>query len=139
MKTKIIQIVPAIFAFLAVGLRYFSNWCIDSIPSCYGTWLHSITFIITRPLYFYALSLLPITIILAFVPRTIFQSWLRLAAWLVPVSLVAIFITPVTSNSWMPLYFVSREEMAWYLGLFFAAASLVLIIYKTLAARRNAN
>src|SRR3989344_6174520 len=101
MKTKIIQIVPAIFAFLAVGLRYFSNWCIDSIPSCYGTWLHSITFIITRPLYFYALSLLPITIILAFVPRTIFQSWLRLAAWLLPGSLPALLFHPRPSTTWV--------------------------------------
>jgi len=36
----------------------------------------------------------------------------------------------------MPLYFVSREEMAWYLGLFFAAASLLLVLWKWFATRR---
>jgi len=74
--------------------------------------------------------------VVIFVKKEFFDSWLRLAAWLVPVSLLIIFITPVTSNSWMPLYFVSREEMAWYLGLLLAATSLLLVLWKWFSARR---
>ncbi len=132
MKTKIIQLTPIILVLFAIGLRYFSRWCVDSIPACYGTWLHSITFTFTKPIFFFAMAFLPIALILAFVSRTIFQSWLRLAIWFVPLSLLIIFITPVTSNSWMPLFFVSREEVSWYLGVLFAALSLLLILCRAL-------
>lgn len=137
MKTKLTQFIPAILALSAIGFRYFSRWCVDSISSCYGTWLHSITFTITKPLFFFALIFLPVALILIFVSREVFQSWLRLAKWFVPLSLLLIFITPVTSNSWMPIFFVSREDMAWATGGLFAVVSLILIIWRYFTARRS--
>ena len=137
MNTKIIQFIPALLALLFVGFRYFSQWCISSGNFCYRTVIDQ-TFLYTiNPVYFYAVPLLLVAIILAFVPRTIFNSWLRLAAWFVPLSLIIIFITPVTSNSWMPIFFVSREEISLYLGIAFSAVSIILVIYKYLSLRRR--
>src|SRR3989344_2082165 len=137
MKTKISQFIPIILAILAIGFRYFSNWCIDSVSGCYGTLVSHISLSFTKPVFFFAIAFLPIAIILAFVSRTIFQSWLRLATWFVPLSILIIFITPVTSNSWMPIFFVSREDMAWATGGLFAVISLVLILWRYFSARRK--
>jgi len=137
MKTKIIQYIPALIALLAIGFRYFSNWCIDFVPGCYGSWTSHTSLSFTKPLYFFALPLLLAAFVLIFVPRTVFNSWLRLATWLVPISALIIFVTPVTSNSWMPLYFISREEVAWYLGILFALISLILIIWKQYGYRKS--
>ena len=137
MKTKIIQLIPALLALLFTGFRYFSNWCIDSVSGCYGTWVSHIALSFTKPIFFFALAFLPIAIVLAFIQRTIFNSWLRLATWFVPLSLIIIFITPVTSNSWMPLFFISREEVSWYLGILFATISLIIITYRALRSART--
>ena len=128
--------MPLSVALGVILISYFAGKCGVTETCAYYTSFGPYAMSVLEPSLLFTFCLLPIAIILIFVPRMIFQSWLRLAAWLVPVSLVAIFITPVTSNSWMPLYFVSREEMAWYLGLFFAAASLVLIIWRFFTARR---
>jgi len=137
MKTKIIQYVPALLVLLAIGFRYFSNWCIGPENFCYRTVIDQIFLYTINPAYFFALPFLLAAFVLVFVPRTIFSSWLRLATWLVPISALIIFVTPVTSNSWMPLYFISREEVAWYLGILFALISLILIIWKQYGYRKS--
>ncbi len=136
MKTKIVQFIPAMIVFLVVSIRYVGLWCVYSVSVCYGGLIHQMFPYIITPLFLFGLSFLPIAIVLAFVSRTVFQSWLRLATWFVPLSLFIIFITPVTSNSWMPIFFVSREEISWYLGVLFALISLVLILWKWFTSRR---
>ena len=131
------QFIPALLALLFVGFRYISLWCVYSASVCYGGVIHQMFPYIITPLYLFSSAFLLVAIILAFVPRTIFNSWLRLAAWFVPLSLIIIFITPVTSNSWMPIFFVSREEISLYLGIAFSAVSIILVIYKYLSLRRR--
>lgn len=137
MNTKIIQSIPAIVAFLVIGIRYVSLWCVYSVSVCYGGIIHQMLPYVITPLYLFSLSFLFVSVILAFIPRTVFKSWLRLAAWFVPLSFLIIFITPVTSNSWMPIFFISREEIASYTGILFAAASLLLILWKWLSSHRQ--
>ena len=133
MKTKITQFVPAILALLVIGFRYFSNWCIFTDGVCYGTIISHISLTVTKPFFYFSLFLLPITIILAFVPREIFKSWLKFAAWAIPLSILYIAMTPVIDNSLLPF---QRDDAARLAGQVFAVASLILIIWKYFSSRR---
>jgi hypothetical protein len=138
MKTKITQFIPAILALLAICFRYFSNWCIDSVSSCYGSWISQIALDITKPLYFFALYLLPLTIILIFVPHHLFKSWLKLALWAIPLSVIFIATTPVNFTGigmdFFPFY---RDDAARLAGEVFSGISLILIAYKYFAFRKT--
>lgn len=137
MKTKIIQFIPAILALLGISSRYFSLWCIDSLVSCYGSWIHQEYQYFTSPLYNFCLFFLPVAIILIFVQQSIFKSWLKFAAWAIPVSIFYIWTTPVTSGAYMDFFPFYRDDAARLAGGVFAAASLILIIWKYFSARRG--
>lgn len=132
MKTKIIQSIPAMFALAAIGFRYFSLWCIFTTQVCYGTTVSHISLTVTKPLYLLSLYLLPIAIILVFVPRSVFISWLKLAVWAIPLLLIFISTQPVYSG----FLSTDRDDAARLAGEVFAGVSLVLIIWKSIAARR---
>lgn len=134
MKTKIIQFIPALFVLLGVGSRHFSNWCIDSVSSCYGSGIHQAYQYFTSPLYFFSLFFLPLAIILAFVPRATFNSWLKFAAWTVPLLVIFIATQPVSPSSFLS---TDRDDAARLAGQVFALISLLLIIWKYFAFRRS--
>ena len=133
MKTKIVQSIPAVLALAVIGFRYFSLWCIFTTRVCYGTTVSHISLTITSPLYLFALFILPITLILVFVPRNVFISWLKLAVWAVPLLLLLISTQPVYSG----FLSTDRDDAARLAGEVFAGASLILIIWKSIAIRRS--
>ena len=132
MKTKIIQFIPALLTFSVIGFRYFGTWCIDSIFSCYGSWIHQSYQYFTYPLFLFSLLILPIALILAFVPRSIFNSWLKLAVWALPLLLILIATQPVVSS----FLSTNRDDAARLAGGVFAVVSLVLILWKSFFSRR---
>lgn len=134
MKTKLVQFIPVALALLAVGFRYFSNWCIFTNSACYGTTISHISLTITKPLYFFALYFLPIAIVLAFVSREIFKSWIKFSVLAIPLAIIFIVTTPVIDNSLLPF---SRDDAARLAGQAFSVASFALIIYKHFSLRRN--
>ncbi len=91
-----------------------------------------ISLTVTKPLYLLSLYLLPIAIILVFVPRSVFISWLKLAVWAIPLLLIFISTQPVYSG----FLSTDRDDAARLAGEVFAGVSLVLIIWKSIAARR---
>lgn len=133
MKTKITQGIPALLALAAIGFRYVSNWCVDSTSYCYGTWVHQVALSVTKPLYFFALFFLPLAIALIIISRNIFNSWLRFAAWTLPLLFIFIAMQPVVSS----FLSTDRDDAARLAGEVFAAISLALVIWKSLAARRT--
>ena len=134
MKTKIIQFVPALIVLVTISFRYFSNWCIDAVSYCYGTWIHQIALSATKPLYFFSLYLLPIAFILAFVSRPTFNSWLKFAVWSVPLLLIFIATQPVAPGSFLS---TDRDDAARLAGQVFTVASLILIAWKYVVARQG--
>ena len=80
---------------------------------------------------------MPVAIILMVVSRSIFNSWLKLAAWMIPLSVLFIAVTPVNFTGigidFFPFY---RDDAARLAGGVFAGVSLVLITWKFIAARR---
>ena len=137
MKNKIVQFIPVLIALVAIGFRYFSNWCIDSSSFCYGTLAHQIALSFTKPLFFFSLFLLPITIILIFIPRSTFNSWLKFAAWAIPLAIIFIALTPVSSYAYMDLFPFYRDDAARLAGGVFAGVSLILIIWKWFTSRHS--
>lgn len=138
MNTKIIQFVPSLLALVVIGFDYFSHWCIFSIRTCYGTVISHVSLSVTQPLYFFALYFLPLAIILIFIPRHIFNSWLKFAAWALPLAFIFIATTSVSwtgiGMNFFPFY---RDDAARLAAEVFTAISLVLIIWKYFATRRT--
>ena len=136
MKSRMIQFVPAVVAILVVGFRYFSLWCTEVGHACYRTWLDIAFLGIINPFDSFARYFLPIAVILAFVPRGIFKSWLKFAVWALPIAFIYIATTPV-SWSGMGLNFSSfyRDDAARLMGGVFTVVSALLIIYKLIATR----
>jgi len=133
MKNKITQFIPILLALLAIGFRYFSNWCIDSISICYGTFIHQMALSITKPLYFFSLFFLPVAIVLAFIPRHIFNSWLKFAVWALPLLLILVATQPVVSG----FLSTNRDDAARFAGQVFAGLSLLLILWKWFTSKRQ--
>ena len=134
MKTKIIQSIPALLVLLAIGFRHFSTWCIDSIYSCYGSLVHQIYQYFTYPLFSFSLFFLPIAIILIFVSRETFKSWLKFAVWSLPLLFIFIAIQPVYPQQ---ILSADRDDAARLAGGVFAVLSILLIIWKWFSSRRN--
>ena len=137
MTSRYKQLIPVVFVMFGIGLRYVAIWCIYGINSCFAAnFFHKIFGEVIIQLYFFSIIILFPTIVLCFVKRLIFNSWLRFAAWWLPLSIILIAITPETSNSWMPLYFVSKDTVTVLMASIFTIISLILIAWKTFAARK---
>lgn len=117
---------------LAFGIcqrKYLFNniqGCLDSTISGIG-----------EPLLIFSILLVIFFSIFLFLKKNIFNSWLRFAAWWVPLSIILIAITPETSNSWMPLYFIGKNTVTIIMAGFFAFVSLLLITLKSFQARNK--
>lgn len=131
MKAKIIQFIPVLLAIIAIGFSYFSQWCTTAGQVCFRTILDRMIPEITYPLYFFALFSLPIAIILVFIPRNIFNSWLKFAVWAIPLAIIFIAITPVSNpGAYMDFFPFYRDDAARLSSEIFSGISLILIIYK---------
>lgn len=120
-------------AILAIAFRYFGLWCTKAGNLCYGTWLDRTFLEITNPLDSFARYLLVVTLILIFVPRSTFNSWLKFAAWVLPLAFIYIAMTPVWDSSWLPFV---RDDAALLAGQIFSGISLLLILYKWIKFRK---
>ena len=138
MKTKTIQFVPAILAVVAIGFRYFSQWCIGEGQLCFRTLLDRIYLYIINPVFYFAIFLLPISAVLIFVPREIFKSWLKLAVWAIPLAIIFITLTPDSNpGAYIDPFPFYRDDAARLAGGVFAAASFILIAWKYFSSSRN--
>lgn len=117
---------PLVFN-LCSNMYQFNNY-----PGCSDDSIKSLGL----PLFFFALYFLPLAIVLAFVPRNIFNSWLKLALWAIPLSIIFIAVTPVNSNAFMDFFPFYRDDAARLAAEVFTAISLVLIIWRALRSAR---
>ncbi|HFC11118.1 MAG TPA: hypothetical protein ENJ75_02975 [Candidatus Kaiserbacteria bacterium] len=138
MKTKIVQFIPVLGTLLAIGFLYFSRWCTETISSCYGSWMDHIYFYFTQPSYFFALYSLPLAIVLIFVSRAVFKSWLKLAVWLLPLAFISVALTNTTSSQGlgMDLFPYTRDDAARQMAEIVTVISFLLIAWKYFKAHR---
>ncbi len=134
MKKRAIQCIPVVLALLAIGFSYFSQWCTADGQICYRTVLDQMFPYITNPLYFFALYVLPLTVILVVVPRTVYDSWLKFSLWAVPISFIFIWSQPVY-GLW--IYSSDRAGAAQFSAVVLSIVSLVIVIWKYFSFRRS--
>lgn len=120
---KIKQTIPFFLTILGIALEYFFYWCVYSVDVCRGSLFYQ-SFDFIKPLYLFSLTILPLGVILIFMQEKVFKSWLKFAVWWIPLSALFITLTPVTSNSWMPLYEIVRDDVAWFFGILFLCISV---------------
>ena len=137
MKNKLSQSIPFLFTLFGIIFAPVSYWCVYSNKYCYGSWIHNIYQYFTNPLYNFSIYFLPIAIILIFVSRSTFNSWLKLAVWVLPVSFIYIATTHVTSSAFMDPFPFYRDDAARLAGTAFSLASLLLVIWKYIASRQK--
>ncbi len=128
---KYLRFVPIVIVISGLGFKHLALWCIYVLTECTATsFLHGIFGSLVSPLYLFSTVAIVPALVLIFVKKTTFHSWLRFAAWWLPLSAVLIATTPETSNSWMPLYFVGKDTVTLIMASLFTAISLILIVWK---------
>lgn len=132
---RLIQFIPVLLAVFVIGFRYFGLWCTNAGNFCYRTLLDRTFLEITNPLDSFARYFLLIAIVLIFIPRRTFISWLKFATWALPLLFIFVASTPVYDASF--LFSFGRDDAARLAGQIFAIASLILIVWKSIAIRRR--
>lgn len=135
---KIIQFIPVLLAVLAIGFRYFSQWCIADGHICFRTLLDRTYLYTINPVFYFTIFFFPVALVLALVPRDIFKSWFKFAVWAIPLAIILIALTPDSNpGAYMDFFPFYRDDAARLAGGVFAAASLVLIIWKYFFVRSS--
>ena len=131
MKQKLIQAAPLLATLLGVALAPASNWCVFQSKICYGSWIDHIYDPFTEPLYQFAIPAIVLGIVLPFVSARVFRSWLKFAAWALPVAFIWIAITPVSWTglgiNFYPYYRINAAHDA---GIAFTVLGLLFIAWK---------
>jgi hypothetical protein len=141
MKKRLAQLVPAVLALVGIVSARASYWCMYTTGTCYGTWVSHIYQYVTNPLYNFALYFLPAAVLLIFVPRDAFKSWLKFAVWALPLALISIAMTPVNwTGIGIDLYPFYRDDAARLAGGLVSGLTLILVLLSWIQAwraRRN--
>lgn len=102
-----------------------SKYCFfDSIANSVGT-----------PLFYISLALFIILVTASLLPLVIFVPVLRFAAWWIPVSLLATFITPEYGDS--GIVSVGREALSILFSILFFGISIFIILIKLYTTRKK--
>ena len=135
MKFK--EIIPLIIFLAILVAVHFLYVCADTISCPLRGIIWNTTFTTLDPaLVFTQLAVIP-AVLICFIPRKVFYSWLKFAAWAIPLAIIFIAFTPVNSNAFMDFFPFYRDDAARLAGELFATISLILIVYKWLVARRH--
>ena len=126
----LVRYIPLFLVVAAIGLDRFAVNCLNTESCGLASLIWPIFFTVIKPLYIYSLVFGLVAVILIFIKRNVFMSWLYFAAWWLPLSAVLIALTPTWSNSWFDLYPLVKEDMALYTASLFTAISLILIVWK---------
>lgn len=95
---------------------------------------------IGQPVVIWSFLLSILFLILIFLSKEIFKTWIKFAIIVVPISVVLISGTPIQCSAPLGLCF-DKSRLTIFLSVIFAIISLIIIIYKSvriLLARRKA-
>ena len=138
MKSRFLQVIPVLLPLLVIVITPLSYQCIYQSGSCYGTWISHVYPYFINPLYDFSFYFLPIAIILIFVSRDVFKSWLKFAAWALPLAFILVALTPVTSHGFMDFFPFYRDDAARLAGEVVSVLSIILIAWKWSSLRHRA-
>ncbi len=129
--------IPLLLVLIFIIVNRFAANCVLSITCPAADLIWPFFFELIKPLYLYSLVFGIVSVCLVFVNKQTFGSWLKLAVWWIPLSVILIAVTPKNSSSWMPLYFVGKDTVTLIMASLFAVISLALIGWKTFVSRKK--
>ena len=89
-----------------------------------------------QPLLVLSSTVFAFMVLLYFFGNKVRLSWLRFAAWWIPLSIVVIYIGSSGGGGLMPFYSYSPSEMATPMAALFAAISLGIIAWKQFKSKK---
>lgn len=124
---KIRHFVPLILALFFIGVYQFGIWCDYITGICDGTFLDKNLYSI-KLIYIYALTVLPVTVILPFFKNQALKTWIKFAIpWLViSFFIVAKLSVSGSDLSGFNLYQPSPEDATRFMGALFSIISFAL-------------
>jgi len=143
MKLKYLRLFPLVATAIFGGIGYalshplIFNLCnrlyvFNDVTGCLDKSIETIG----QPLLIFSLFLVPVVLILLFISDSAFKSWLWLALVWLPLSIICVALTPDSSNQVISYSsIINHENTAIVMGGLFTLISLILIAWKTLAAR----
>ena len=144
MKLKYLRLFPLVITTIFGGIGYalshplIFNLCrrlyvFNEVTGCLDKSIETIG----QPLFVFSLFLVPVVLILLFISDDAFKSWLRLAVVWLPLSFICVALTPDSGNQVISyLSIINYENTALVMGGLFTIISLILIAWKTFAARK---
>lgn len=133
---KIRQAIPLFLVLLGISLSYIAHWCVYSIGTCYGSLVQQ-SFDLLTPIYLFSLVTLPLTVVLFFVPSSVFKSWLKFAVWWVPLSVPVIVAASEPGSAMMPIYSFIQKDAVFLMSSLFVMVSVGMIVGKLIAVFLN--
>lgn len=130
--------VPLTIILSLFGLIKLSYICADNISCIFRSQIWSITFKILSPVSIFCLYSIPLAIVLIFIQKNVFKSWLRFAAWWIPLSILLVAITPETGNQAISYSSViNYANTAKFMAILFTIISLGIIGWKTFVSKNK--
>ncbi len=117
-----------------IGLLYR---CSDLEICGWRNIISSSTFTILNPLLTFSEWVIIPMFLLIFIQTKVFRSWLRFAAYFIPVAVILIALTPTSSPYLFDFYPFYRTDMAQLMGQIFAVGTLLLIARKYYILHRS--
>ncbi len=90
-------------------------------------------------LFWFAISLLIVLVVLLFFSEQIFQSWKKFAQIFIPISIILVILAPEHANKGFDGigYGLDKEQTTWWLSGIFLVMSLVVIVYNNLKLKKQ--
>ncbi len=88
-------------------------------------------------LFYFAVSLALIFLVLIFVSKKIFDSWRMFSTIYFFVSIIIISIPMQPTGNMGPTSFIDREAVGTFLAVLFLVISLIIIIYKSIQLKKK--
>lgn len=127
-----VSLLGGVSCFLLSGTKMLIFWCGSSNHICRSN-LDSLS-----DYLFLFVFILLFSIITYFLKDQVFKSWSRFTYWYTPFYvLVILFLSDRSTGGWINTHMFNSEFFAITLSGIFIIVSLILVIYKTISARKK--
>ena len=87
-----------------------------------------------RPIFFFSIALLVVSLLLFFVREEVYKSWRRFAYWAIPISIILLWIAPTSGPTGIGISYLNytKESASWLVSGAFLLVSLWIIVSRSL-------
>lgn len=124
----LVRIGALLLSILLSVLGYVLGYCGVELSCPLYDALAPFSFSVFEPLFLFGLCSIPATLVLLFAKDSVMHRWLSFARWYVPLCGVLLIFVPTHNNSYLPLYSLTKDGVAFAAGIFFLGATLFIAL-----------